>query len=357
MREGRTTGTCAAAATAAAARYLQDGTVSEAVAIDTPAGKRLVIETRFVEADGNAASFAVLKDAGDDPDVTDGMDVLSRVELRDGEGDIEFAAGEGVGIVTKPGLKIPPGQPAINPVPREMIAREIRDRFPRRAATVTVSIPGGDSVAKRTFNPRLGIEGGLSVLGTTGIVRPMSAQALIDTIYEELNVKAAISLELLILTFGAMGERALEALGYDADRMAQVSNYVGLALDRAAKLGFHRIVLGGHVGKLCKVSAGIFMTHSATADARAEIVVCHAALCGVPLPTLRTLYDAPTTKAADAILLETGLAADVWRSIGRETEKRATLRAGRRIECVLLDDAGQPLFASTLDEGGLVCEN
>lgn len=350
LREGWTTGSCAAAAVAAAAEYLLDGVDRPSVAIDTPAGKRFIAEAMRVAAGEGFASFAVVKDAGDDPDMTDGMRVCARVDLLEGDGAIAFRAGQGVGVVTKPGLKIPPGEPAINPVPRAMIEREFRSRFPQRSAILTISIPDGETVAKRTFNPRLGIEGGLSVLGTSGVVRPMSTDAIRATIVEEMNMIAAQGLEGLTITFGAMGEAALEKLGYARERMLQASNYVGFAIDRAVSMGFTQLAIAGHAGKVVKLAAGVFVTHSAVADARAETLCCHAALCGASRETLRTLFAALTTKAADEILRAAGLAEAVWQSIADEAGRRASRRAGQRVTCVFLDDGGELLVVSRTEE-------
>ena len=176
-REGFTTGSCAAAAALACCLWLRDGQCPQQVKITVPGGKDYIPEI-LPHSDG---SCGVIKDSGDDPDITKGMEIIAKVELLDGDGDIKFVGGEGVGTVTEPGLKVGVGEPAINPVPRSMIEKSVRSVFGDRAARVTVSIPGGREIARRTFNPRLGIKDGLSVLGTTGIVRPMSAEALRDS--------------------------------------------------------------------------------------------------------------------------------------------------------------------------------
>lgn len=336
LREGYTTGSCAAACAHAAARFLAIGEKLCAVELTLPGGGTRTIEVSFSSCGENWAEFAAIKDAGDDPDATNGMRVLTKLAIhRESEGEISFFAGEGVGTVTKNGLKIPPGQPAINPIPRSMIEREARLYLGKCAIDATVSIPGGKEVAARTFNPRLGIEGGLSVLGTTGIVRPMSSQAIIDTTRAELDVKKAAGYDDIILVFGAMGEEALIKRGYDADKMVQMSNFVGEALDYTAKLGFKCILLAGHAGKLIKLSAGIFNTHSAIADARAEIVCAQAAMLGAPQELILELYACPTTDAMAAALERSGYS-HVWQALCRRSAEKASIRAGIPVECVII---------------------
>lgn len=340
LREGYTTGACAAAAAAAAARFLRGGQDCSFVDLYMPAGKTVRIEIRKVESGEDFASFGAIKDAGDDPDITNGLEVVTRVQLLPKEGAILFEAGAGVGRVSLNGLKIPPGEAAINPVPRAMIEREIRAVFGSRAALVMVSIPGGEEAARRTFNPRLGIVGGLSVLGTTGIVRPMSSRALIDTVCAELDVKAASDRRHVLLAFGAMGESALIRVGFEASRIVQISNFVGEALDYAAELGFECLSLAGHAGKLVKVAAGIFNTHSAVADARAETVCAHAAMLGAEPALIRRLFECATTKAMAECLGTTGFGG-VWQSVAQEAAVRASRRAGRNVEAILIGENGE----------------
>lgn len=293
----------------------------------------------------DAACCGVIKDGGDDPDITNGALVTATVRLLTGtqadeaivRGGIVFAAGEGVGTVTKAGLKVPVGEPAINPIPRAMIEREIRCRLGNAPVEVTVGVIGGETLAKRTFNPRLGIEGGLSILGTTGIVRPMSEQAILDTIAAELSVKAAASLEQVLLTFGAMGESELVQRGYDKERMVQVSNYIGFALDEAARLGFGRALIAGHGGKLVKVAAGVFNTHSAVADARMETLCAFAALEGASVSLLNEIMNCVTTDAATELLSRAGIAGVVWMRIEAAAAQRAARRSGMEITALVLD--------------------
>lgn len=295
LREGFTTGSCAAAAALACCLWQREGKCPEHVCIVLPEGRKFAPE--IVPHAGG--SCGVVKDSGDDPDITNGMEIIASVELLPGDGDIQFCAGEGVGIVTQPGLKIPPGEPAINPVPRKMIEDAVRSAFGGRAARVTVAIPGGAEVARRTFSPRLGIAGGLSVLGTSGVVRPMSAQALRDSLYEELKMRAAQGWRELIFTIGNQDEKALRAL-FPGMCVVQVSNEVGFMLDAARELGVRRVLLGGHPGKLCKVAAGVMQTHSRYADARREAIIAHLARMGAPATLLDDLFAYGTTDAAVA---------------------------------------------------------
>lgn len=344
LREGYTTGTCAAAAVAAAVKLLEDGTVSSMVKITVPAKKTLSIETFFLSADDSSASFAVYKDSGDDPDCTNGCKVIAEIFLRGIDGDITFTAGEGVGTVTKAGLAIAVGEAAINPIPRLMIEQEVRRVFPIQAVIVRISIEHGEILAKKTMNQRLGIIGGLSVLGTTGLVRPMSAQALIDTIKVEIDLRLAHTKN-LVFVFGAMGENALLVQGYSQDQMVQISNYVGEALDYLADKSVDSLLVAGHTGKMIKVAGGIFQTHSRQADARAEILCAHAALLGANHILLQELFDCTTTVAADQLLKKSGLRVDVWQQIANASKKRIQMRLNKNV----------PISTILLDQEGMVC--
>jgi cobalt-precorrin-5B (C1)-methyltransferase len=292
MREGFTTGACAAAAALASCLWRRDGECPECVEIELPGGRTFRPEVR-----PHAGHWCgVVKDAGDDPDITDGCEVRVLVEPGNLDGAIVFLAGQGVGVVLLPGLKLPVGEAAINPIPRMMIERAVRLVIGGKSAVVTVSIPGGASLAEKTFNPRLGISGGLSILGTTGIVRPMSDEALRETIALELSVRRAAGVDALALTFGSQGEAAIKRAFPDVP-VAQVSNFVGFALDEAARLGFRRLLIAGHPGKLVKVSAGVMQTHNLYADARREAVVTALARRGAPWALVERVYGCPTTEA------------------------------------------------------------
>lgn len=261
MRTGYTTGACAAAAAKAAVAAL-GGAVATTVDIPLPDGTRAGFPVLFARVTGaGCAEAAVRKDAGDDPDVTDGVAVVVTVAWTD-DAAVRFTAGEGVGTVTKPGLQIPPGEPAINPAPRRMIAAAVREATPRGVA-VTVAIPGGRELAARTFNPRLGVEGGLSILGTTGRVRPFSAPALRDALVCALDVAMACGVRAPVLVPGHIGERgARRRFRLAAEQVVPVSNEWGFMLDQVAGRKWERVLLVGHPGKLAKLAEGHWATHS-----------------------------------------------------------------------------------------------
>ena len=339
LREGFTTGSCAAAAALACCLWQRDGACPERVSIVVPEGRTYAPEI-VAHEDGRCG---VIKDSGDDPDITGGMEIIAAVDLSEEEGGISFRAGEGVGVVTQPGLKIPVGEAAINPVPRRMIEDAVRSVFGPRAACVTVSIPGGEEVAKKTFNPRLGIEGGLSVLGTSGIVRPMSEEALKDSLVEELKMRLAQGHTHLIYTFGNQGEEAMRAL-FPGLPIVQVSNEIGFMLDAAAELGVARVLLGGHPGKLAKVAAGVMQTHSHTADARREAIVTQLALMGAPVSLMRKVYEGVTTDVAVAQIEEAGYGA-VWDQVALAAKRYCSARVRDEIliDVVVADASGRVL--------------
>ncbi len=261
LREGYTTGSCAAAAAKAAALLLCAGKSVDGVDIPLPDNKRLSIPIVDVKMDGARAVAAVRKDAGDDPDVTDKALISATVSLRD-DYAVRFIAGKGVGIVTRPGLAIPPGEPAINPVPRRMIIEAIRE-VANCGADVSVSVENGELLAAKTFNPRLGIEGGISILGTTGIVRPFSMAAIRETVRCSLSVAAAAGVKRPVLVPGHIGERAARAQFKTLpEQIIEVGNEWGLAMDEALKHPFEALLTLGHPGKLAKLIDDGWDTHS-----------------------------------------------------------------------------------------------
>ena len=345
LREGFTTGSCAAAAALACCLWIRDGACPRQVCIAVPEGRSYAPEI-IPHPDG---SCGVVKDSGDDPDITNGMEIVSKVELLQESGEIRFFAGEGVGIVTEPGLKIPQGEPAINPVPRKMIAEAVRSVFGDRAAKVTVSIPGGRETALRTFNPRLGIQGGLSILGTSGVVRPMSEEALKESLYAELKMRVQQGHSHLIFTFGNQGEEAMHAL-YPELCVVQVSNEIGFMLDAAAELGVRRLLIGGHPGKLAKVSAGVMQTHSRTGDARREAIVTQLALMSAPVELLQSVYSGVTTDAAIKAIHDAGYDA-VWDRLAEAAQRYCTLRVRGEIKIdVVFTDARGAVLGKWMEE-------
>jgi len=327
-REGFSTGSCAAAAAKAAAQLAIDGVCPDIVEITAPEGKTFFFEILRMEK----GMCGVVKDAGDDPDVTDGLTVAASVRIGGDQGDITFAAGEGVGTVSVPGLKVPPGEPAINPVPRMMITKAVRDVIGTRGALVTIYVPGGEKTALRTFNPRLGITGGISILGTKGIVRPMNEESIFESLTLELNTFAAAGRGLIAVTFGNTGEETLRrAWNINGRCVIQSGNYVGYVLDEAVRLGFKGALLCGHPGKLLKVAAGTFNTYNRTGDGRKEALCTHAALAGVDTGIIKEIYESATTEAAISILRDNGLDF-IWDTLAAVTAKRCTDRSFGEIQ-------------------------
>ena len=343
LREGFTTGSCAAAAALASCLWQRDGACPERVGIVVPAGKTFAPE---IIAHGGYVC-GVIKDGGDDPDITTGSEVRARVRLMENDGGIRFLAGDGVGTITLPGMKLPVGEAAINPVPRRMIEQAVRQVFPARAAEVTVSIPGGEELAKRTFNPRLGVVGGLSVLGTTGVVHPMSEEALKETIRLELSVRRKQGAEEIGLVFGSQGETAAAAL-FPGMQAVQMSNFVGFALDCAAELGFLRVILLGQPGKLVKVSGGSMQTHSQYGDGRRETLIAHLALMGAPVELLEFVHQSVTLDGCISPIYDAGFDA-VWTHLADAAAAYAAARihGEMRVDAVMLDAKGQILGRST----------
>ncbi len=343
LREGVTTGACAAAAAKAAAVRALTGACPARVEVEGPTGRRFVLDVLPLPDGG----CGVVKDAGDDIDATNGLTVCAAVALEDGPGPVTFAAGPGVGTVTLPGLKVPPGEPAINPAPRAMIERAVRDAAGVRGARVTVSVPGGEAVAKRTFNPRLGVEGGISILGTSGVVRPMDESAILESLTLELNILRSLGCEDLVLTFGTTGEAALRrAWGIEGRCVIQTGNYPGHVLDEAARLGFRRGLFCGHPGKLLKVAAGSFNTHNRVADGRLEALCTHAALAGADRDTVRRLYESRTTENALELLREERLDAlwSLWDRLAEVVARRCTDRSFGEL----------PVAAAFIDNSGTI---
>lgn len=305
LRCGYTTGSCAAGAAKAAAQMLLTGEPVTQTALMTPAGIPLTLDILKTQRTEHTVSCAVRKDSGDDPDITNGILIFAAVSKCDS--GITISGGEGIGTVTKPGLDQPIGAAAINSTPRRMITEALAETAAQSGYSggfhVTVSAPEGAALAQKTFNPRMGIQGGISVIGTTGIVEPMSNAAIIDTIRTEANMRRAAGHENLLLTVGNYSDTFLQTFRPEfAERAVMCSNFIGDALDISAALGFRRILLIGHIGKLVKLGAGIMNTHSAYADGRMETLIACGALAGIPQEILMQLFGCVTTDAALDIL-------------------------------------------------------
>ena len=341
MRFGYTTGACAAAAAKAACLALV-GEVPEVVRITLPAGETARMRVDELEVDGRKARACVLKDAGDDPDVTHGVKVCAEVRLTGGR-EVVIRGGEGVGVVTKEGLDIPVGEPAITPVPKRMIEQAVREVL-KEGAEVTVSIPGGEELASRTMNPRLGIAGGLSVLGTTGIVVPWSESALVRSLEKQVDVALAAGFRELVLAPGRLGERYALSRGVPEDAVVQCGNYVGYMLERCADAGAEAVVVCGHAGKLVKLASGIFCTHSRVADARIETLTAHVAWAGAEREVLKELRECATVEEAVELLLDSGLQGAL-EAVAEAAARRCSEFAGIRVGVVMLNRRLKPVSA------------
>ena len=389
LRLGITTGTCSAAAAQAAAMQLLLGIESHAVTLRTPKGMTVSVPVYLLEADNVKASYKVIKDSGDDPDVTNGTDVCVTVAYaqqstreksnrsagtsgdKKPNGSVEIGGnagsdgiveasiqsskngsqdsscaftsesfpyltldgGIGIGRVTKEGLEQAVGQAAINRVPRQMIFAAVADVCEkanvREPLHITVWMPEGETLAKRTFNPKLGIEGGLSVLGTSGILEPMSEQAIVATIETEIRQLHAVGEEKILVTPGNYGQAyASEYLGLDLAKSVKSSNYIGDTIDLAISYGMKDFLLVGNIGKLVKLAAGIFNTHSKVADGRGEIFAVHAAMAGAEANVVQEIYDCINTDRMLDVVEREGLRETVMQSILAAIEKHVAGRVG-----------------------------
>lgn len=331
MRYGFTTGSCAAAAAKAAAYMLLTGREKREIQIETPKGIPYMAKLCNLVRTETYVSCAVEKDGGDDPDITTGTRIYAKVGFCAKPG-IGIEGGQGVGRVTKPGLDQPVGKAAINRVPREMITKEVTEVCQLAdyggGLQVEIFVPEGEKLAAKTFNPRLGIEGGISILGTTGIVEPMSTQAVLDTIRIELRQRRMQGFDYVAVSPGNYGLAFMKkTYGYDLDRSVKCSNFVGSTIDMAVELGFCRMLFTGHLGKLIKVAGGIMNTHSAEADCRVELLAALALQAGVEGEMCRQMLACTTTEEAVQILARSGklsaVMADAAERICSYMERRA----------------------------------
>lgn len=346
LRSGFTTGTCAAAAAKAAAKILFTGKKERITRITTPKGTEAVLPLFQVEMTPERVSCGVVKDAGDDPDVTNGVTVFASVEYLDAgresgeerkrwyfrEPGLYLTGGPGIGVVTKPGLSCPVGKYAINPVPRQMILDETesvaKEHRILRPLLITVWIPAGIELAEKTFNPRLGILGGISILGTSGVVEPMSEAALTATIRLELHMKAVEGKKTTIVTPGNYGEAFLkETLGLSLKQGIQCSNFVADTMEMVASEGMKTVLFVGHIGKLIKVAGGVRNTHSKYGDRRMEILwQCAEKSCRVDLrPQLKAaVMEAVTTEEAVRLLEEAGILSETMKEVVEKIRRHIT---------------------------------
>ena len=336
LRLGYTTGSCAAAAAKAAAWMLLTGKRKERISILTPKGVVLELAVLDIAMTQQRVSCAIQKDSGDDPDVTNGTLIYAEVS-RSQEPGVFIEGGTGVGRVTKPGLDQPVGNAAINSVPRRMIQENLLEVMGltdySEGLNVVISVPDGERLASKTFNPRLGIVNGISILGTTGIVEPMSEKALVDTIRVELRQRRQSGAEYALLTPGNYGSDFIrESLGVDNAVCVQTSNFIGDSLDICRQLGFRGALLIGHIGKLVKIGGGMMNTHSKYGDCRMEILAAQAGACGAGQDTIQRILECVACDDAVRILSEANLCMETMQRLTERIAFHLKHRAAGELE-------------------------
>lgn len=336
LKGGYTTGACLAAGAKAGAMIMQGEDPGDRVDIVALDGTPLQIPIASVELLAHGVKVEIIKDAGDDPDITNGTSVfitfsfLTQEQLQPVYGrsilyqQILFEAGQGIGHATKPGLSLAVGEPAINPGPRQLVYNSIKDIIGDKACLVRVDIPAGTELANKTLNPVLGIEGGISVIGTTGVLRPMSEEAFKNSLVPQIEVAKAAGFTTQIFVPGKIGERIATSWGLPIEAMVQTSNFIGFMLEAGADHGLERILLFGHIGKLAKVAAGVFHTHNRVGDARLEVLAAYSAAQGMPAEGVQRILQAVTTEEALPVIEEYGL-----QSVYQVIAARASYRAER----------------------------
>ncbi len=355
LRCGYTTGSCAAAAAKSAALMLFTGCPLDSVHLITPGGSELDLKLHHVVINDQFVSCGVVKDSGDDPDVTNGIIIYARVEKSDLPYTITIEGGQGIGRVTKPGLDQSVGSAAINSTPRRMITEELKgiceDYGYAGGLRVVISAPAGTEIAKRTFNPRLGIVDGISILGTTGVVEPMSEDALIDSIALEIRQRKALGDRRLTLVPGNFGADFLKnAYGIEGDQIVKCSNYVGKALEAAVDAGFDQVLMAGHIGKFVKLSGGMMNTHSKEGDCRAELLSAAALIAGADAETVCRLFDCATTDSMLDILEKNGFLSSTMEVLEKRIDNALSSRfAGElSIGVILFTTGNRELFKNSI---------
>lgn len=345
LRCGYTSGSCATAAAKAAAIMLETGEIIDYIEIDTPANIKLKLELHNQNITKEHVSCSIIKDAGDDPDNTDGIEIFAQVSKRQ-DGIIVIEGGQGIGRITRKGLFGEVGDAAINPVPRQMIEKEVRS-VSHSGYNVLIYAPQGEIIGKKTFNSNIGIEGGISIIGTKGIVYPMSEEALLKTIYMEIDmVEEKYGLDNIVLVPGNYGEKIAQGLGINGPQV-KMSNFIGDSLLYVYNKGFKSIKLIGHVGKFSKLSIGVFNTHSKVCDCRMEAFIYYLALMGARKNLLERVNDAITAEEGLDICIEEG-----YGQVLRHMEKGAE----ERIKKYLKDDeCSVKVIIYSMERGVEIC--
>lgn len=352
QKSGITTGSVATAASVAALLKITDKS-PDVVKITAPDTELTVEIEESISINDIKAKAIVKKPTYNDPDVTRGIEIISEVTLTDKSGVVEITAGEGVGKVTKPGLQIPVGEYAINPVPRKMIEENVKRYLPEnKGAIVKIIIPEGKEIAPKTMNSRLGIIDGISILGTTGIARPMSSKAYTDSLKVQIDVALANGYKDLLYVPGNIGTRiAKEKLELHEDEIIEMSNFVGYMLEEADKTNeVNSITIFGHAGKLIKIAAGIFNTKQSVADARREIMTAYAGLVGADRETLQRIYDCITTEDVIKILDEKNITTEVFELIADKIIELCNLKYNIEFHAVIVKMNGDILTPSKMND-------
>ena len=350
LRNGYTTGACAAAGVKAALIYMTTKNFVENIEITALDGTILTIPIKNLKVISNdEIEVEVIKFSGDDPDITNGASVFTTTKKLD-DTEIIFKGGEGIGIVTRAGLSVPIGEPAINPGPRQLIRNVVKDFFDEPVGfEITISIPAGVELAKKTLNPILGIEGGISVIGTTGVLRPMSEEAFKKSLVPQMDVALAAGFDMLIFVPGKMGEVAAINHGIPKESIVQTSNFIGYMLESAVERKVKQVILFGHIGKLAKVAAGVFYSHNRIADGRLETIAAYAAAEGLESAEVRKILQSNTTEEAIKIIAD-----NKFERVYDIIAKRASLRARRytfnelEVGTILVDRNGNILGCDDL---------
>lgn len=345
LRSGFTTGTAAQAASKASAIMLATKKIIKKVDVELPCGKELVLDLIDQKIERDFASCGVIKDGGDDPDITDKAKIYALVKRIQKQG-VFIRGGKGVGVVTKPGLPVEVGEPAINPIPRKMIIKEVSKFLAKEGGLeVTISVAEGEELAKRTFNPRLGIVGGISILGTTGIVEPRSVDAYKVSLGLQLDIARAHNLKRVALVFGYLGERfCKERLNLLDEEIVKMGDQVGFMLKQCVEREIKEVLVVGHIGKLSKVAAGIFNTHYKFGDARLETISAYASLCGAKKEVIEQLLSLSTAEASIEILKKDNLLGAFDKMAEKIVERiNDFIKSQLKTSCIILSLSGETI--------------